>query len=100
MGTRIITGSRVAVIGGSIAGCAAAIALSRAGCDVTVYERSLGDLADRGFGIGLPLALQLTRLHSGTLKVSSQLGRGTVVTISMPRERCRLACSAAATSSR
>ena len=43
-----------------------------------------------GSGLGLPLALQLTRLHSGTLKVSSQLGRGTVVTISMPRERCRL----------
>jgi 2-polyprenyl-6-methoxyphenol hydroxylase-like FAD-dependent oxidoreductase len=37
----------VAVVGGSIARCAAAIALSRAGCDVTVHERSLGDLAMR-----------------------------------------------------
>jgi 2-polyprenyl-6-methoxyphenol hydroxylase-like FAD-dependent oxidoreductase len=49
-----IAGSRVAVIGGSIAGCAAAIALTRAGCDVTVFERTSGSLRDRGFGIGLP----------------------------------------------
>ncbi|HEX6522431.1 MAG TPA: NAD-binding protein [Streptosporangiaceae bacterium] len=49
-----IVGSRVAVIGGSIAGCAAAIALARAGCDVTVFERTQGVLRDRGFGIGMP----------------------------------------------
>src|SRR5262245_47502899 len=47
----------VAVIGGSIAGCAAAIALRRAGCEVTVFERSRGNLEDRGAGIGMPLAL-------------------------------------------
>jgi len=52
-----IAGSRVAVVGGSIAGCAAAIALGRAGCDVTVYERTHGVLRDRGFGIGMPMAL-------------------------------------------
>lgn len=50
---RAVPGSRVAVVGGSIAGCAAAIALARAGCAVTVFERSRGVLADRGFGIGL-----------------------------------------------
>ena len=53
----VIGRSRVAIIGGSIAGCAAAIALSRAGCEVTVFERSRGSLADRGFGIGMPLGL-------------------------------------------
>lgn len=47
----------VAIVGGSIAGCAAAIALRRAGCEVTVYERSRGKLEDRGAGIGMPLAL-------------------------------------------
>jgi 2-polyprenyl-6-methoxyphenol hydroxylase-like FAD-dependent oxidoreductase len=46
--------SRVAVIGGSIAGCALAIALGGLGCDVTVYERSQGELAGRGLGIGVP----------------------------------------------
>ena len=48
---------KAAIIGGSIAGCAAAIALRRAGCEVTVFERSRGKLEDRGAGIGLPLAL-------------------------------------------
>lgn len=51
------TGLNVAIIGGSIAGCAAAIALRRVGCEVTVYERSRGTLEDRGAGIGMPLAL-------------------------------------------
>jgi 2-polyprenyl-6-methoxyphenol hydroxylase-like FAD-dependent oxidoreductase len=51
-----IEGSRVAVLGGSIAGCSAAIALSRAGCEVTVHERSGGRLEDRGLGIGMPPA--------------------------------------------
>jgi 2-polyprenyl-6-methoxyphenol hydroxylase-like FAD-dependent oxidoreductase len=53
----------VAIIGGSIAGCAAAIALRRAGCDVTVYERSRGKLEDRGAGIGMPLTLLRTLME-------------------------------------
>jgi 2-polyprenyl-6-methoxyphenol hydroxylase-like FAD-dependent oxidoreductase len=53
----IATGFKVAIVGGSLAGCAVAIALQRAGCDVTVYERSRGKLEDRGAGIGMPLAL-------------------------------------------
>jgi 2-polyprenyl-6-methoxyphenol hydroxylase-like FAD-dependent oxidoreductase len=48
-----IAGSRVAVIGGSIAGCAMAIALARAGCRVTVFERTRDALSERGFGIGM-----------------------------------------------
>jgi 2-polyprenyl-6-methoxyphenol hydroxylase-like FAD-dependent oxidoreductase len=54
------TGLNVAIVGGSIAGCAAAIALRRAGCEVTVYERSRGTLEDRGAGIGMPLTLLQT----------------------------------------
>ncbi|MFH8619236.1 FAD-dependent monooxygenase [Streptomyces sp. NPDC017979] len=43
-----------AVVGGSIGGCAAALALHRAGFgSVTVHERTDGDLADRGVGIGV-----------------------------------------------
>ncbi len=53
-------GVKVAVVGGSIAGCAAAIALQRIGCEVTVYERSTGQLVDRGEGLGIPLSLLQT----------------------------------------
>src|SRR5215475_6552256 len=58
-----VSGLNVAVIGGSLAGCAAAIALRRAGCEVTVYERSRGRLEDRGAGIGMPLALLHTLIE-------------------------------------
>src|SRR5882724_4102651 len=57
------TGLNVAIVGGSLAGCAAAIALRRAGCEVTVYERSRGKLEDRGAGIGMPLALLHTLIE-------------------------------------
>ena len=50
-------GLRIGIIGGSISGCAAAIALDRAGCDVSIFERSTGSLKDRGAGIGFPFAL-------------------------------------------
>jgi 2-polyprenyl-6-methoxyphenol hydroxylase-like FAD-dependent oxidoreductase len=53
-----IHGSTVGIIGGSIAGCAAAVALGRLGCDVHVFERSSGALRDRGSGIAIPLALR------------------------------------------
>jgi 2-polyprenyl-6-methoxyphenol hydroxylase-like FAD-dependent oxidoreductase len=43
---------RVGIIGGSIAGCATAALLHRAGHDVIVFERSESDLVSRGAGIG------------------------------------------------
>ncbi len=46
---------RVAVVGGSIAGCSAAILLDRAGHEVRVYERSPAGLVGRGGGIGTPV---------------------------------------------
>jgi 2-polyprenyl-6-methoxyphenol hydroxylase-like FAD-dependent oxidoreductase len=42
---------RVGIAGGSIAGCATAALLHRAGHDVTVFERSESDLVSRGAGI-------------------------------------------------
>jgi 2-polyprenyl-6-methoxyphenol hydroxylase-like FAD-dependent oxidoreductase len=42
---------RVGIIGGSIAGCAAAALLHQAGHDVIVFERSESDLVSRGAGI-------------------------------------------------
>ncbi|MEV7520510.1 hypothetical protein [Streptomyces sp. NPDC091371] len=45
-------GGSVAVVGGSIAGCAFASAAARAGAEqVVVYERTRGRMADRGVGL-------------------------------------------------
>lgn len=44
----------IGIIGGSISGCTAAVALLRAGHRVKVFERSSGVLLGRGVGIGTP----------------------------------------------
>jgi 2-polyprenyl-6-methoxyphenol hydroxylase-like FAD-dependent oxidoreductase len=48
---------KIGIVGGSIAGCSAAILLSRAGHEVTVYERHRGSLVGRGGGIGTTSAV-------------------------------------------
>lgn len=48
---------RIAVVGGSIAGCSAAIALGQDGHNVQVFERSVQKLQDRGAGIVIPAPL-------------------------------------------
>ena len=48
------TSLNVGIVGGSIAGCAAAILLRRAGHEVTVFERTTGKLQGRGGGIATP----------------------------------------------
>jgi signal transduction histidine kinase len=40
-----------------------------------------------GAGLGLPLAESFTRLHGGTLRIASELGKGTTVTIALPASR-------------
>ena len=62
-----VRGGTAGVVGGSIAGCAAAIALERLGCEVTVFERSSGALRDRGSGIAIPRALRDRLAHAGYL---------------------------------
>lgn len=37
-----------------------------------------------GVGLGLPLTRRLVEMHGGTLKVESELGRGTTVTVDLP----------------
>src|SRR5665213_593153 len=49
--------SRALVIGGSLGGLFAGLLLRQAGWDVTVFERSAGDLASRGVGIGTHVEL-------------------------------------------
>lgn len=48
---------KIGIVGGSIAGCSAAILLSNAGHEVTVFERSSKSLVGRGGGIGTTPAL-------------------------------------------
>ncbi len=40
-----------------------------------------------GTGLGLPLARKIVDLHEGSLKVMSQLGKGTTFTISLPMQQ-------------
>jgi 2-polyprenyl-6-methoxyphenol hydroxylase-like FAD-dependent oxidoreductase len=49
-----IQGLTVGIVGGSIAGCTAAIELVRLGCNVMLFERTGEELKDRGAGIGVP----------------------------------------------
>ncbi|WNI28425.1 FAD-dependent monooxygenase [Streptomyces sp. ITFR-6] len=58
---------RIGVVGGSIAGCAMAIAGAKAGAEVTVHERSEAALEDRGFGIAIPPALHRELVAAGYL---------------------------------
>ena len=44
---------RAGIIGGSIAGCATAALLHRAGWEVTVFERARGEIQERGAGINI-----------------------------------------------
>ena len=44
--------ARALIIGGSLGGLFTALLLRQAGWDVTVFEKSTGDLASRGVGIG------------------------------------------------
>lgn len=56
---------RALIIGGSIGGLFAGHLLLRAGWDVTIFERSAGDLADRGAGLGISAELFETMRRVG-----------------------------------
>ena len=58
---------KVGIVGGSIAGCTAAIELLRAGHEVAVLERSRGGLTGRGAGIGTPLETITTLVSRGLI---------------------------------
>ena len=59
---------RVGIVGGSIAGCATAALLHRAGHDVIVFERSESDLVSRGAGIGTPTTVWQDMMAHGLIE--------------------------------
>ena len=42
------------------------------------------DAKHQGAGLGLPFAKAVVELHGGTLGISSRLGSGTMVTVTLP----------------
>ncbi|WP_280276579.1 FAD-dependent monooxygenase [Nocardia wallacei] len=58
---------RIAVLGGSVAGCAMALAAHRAGASVVVAERSTHRLQERGYGIAMPPTTIRALAESGFL---------------------------------
>jgi 2-polyprenyl-6-methoxyphenol hydroxylase-like FAD-dependent oxidoreductase len=63
---------RALIVGGSIGGLFAGLLLRRAGWDVTLFERSAGDLADRGAGLGVAHELFEVMIRVG-IKVERSL---------------------------
>ena len=61
---------RVGIIGGSIAGCATAVLLHRAGHDVIVFERSESGLVSRGAGIAALTAAWQDMMAHGLIDAS------------------------------
>jgi 2-polyprenyl-6-methoxyphenol hydroxylase-like FAD-dependent oxidoreductase len=62
----------IAVVGGSIAGSALAVLLGRAGHNVTVYERSSGELKGRGAGLSMPSQLMQLMTDRDLLDVGTE----------------------------
>jgi 2-polyprenyl-6-methoxyphenol hydroxylase-like FAD-dependent oxidoreductase len=58
---------RIGIVGGSIAGCAAAAEFSRLGHDVTVFERSVTKLVSRGAGIATTPAVLAALVSRGAI---------------------------------
>lgn len=49
--------------------------------------RANPDIAHEGTGLGLPIVKGLTELHGGQLRIESEVGKGTTVSVQLPAER-------------
>ena len=79
--------ARALIIGGSLGGLFAGLLLRQAGWDVTVFERSSGDLASRGVGIGTHVELFAVMRRLG---IAVDESFGVPVTLAhLPRSRRR-----------
>jgi len=73
--SKVTSGLKVGIVGGSIAGCTTAIELVRLGCDVTLYERTGEELKDRGAGIGVPPSVIDTFIRRDLVDADSRVGK-------------------------
>src|SRR5271156_6689228 len=64
---------RAIVVGGSLGGLFAGNMLLRAGCDVTIIERAIGELEGRGAGLGVHPSM-LEGLLAGGARVDAAVG--------------------------
>jgi 2-polyprenyl-6-methoxyphenol hydroxylase-like FAD-dependent oxidoreductase len=76
---------RALIIGGSLGGLFAGLLLRRAGWDVTVFERSSGDLASRGVGVGTHVELFEIMRRLG-IAVDESIGVATKSRICLDRD--------------
>ena len=87
------SGSKIGIVGASIAGSACAIQLKQIGFDVTLFEKSRNSFQDRGAGIMLPQSL-LQRLVSENLLLSDfpsiPISKRMIFTCNMEEDKPRL----------
>ncbi len=76
---------RALIIGGSLGGLFAGLLLRQAGWDVTVFERSAGDLASRGVGIGTHVELFAVMRQLG-IAVDESIGVAVTSRICLDRD--------------
>ena len=48
------------------------------------FYRGANTISISGTGIGLPLVNQIIKNHNGTVKITSEIGNGTTVTVVLP----------------
>ena len=48
------------------------------------FYRGANTISISGTGIGLPLVNQIIKNHNGTIKLSSKMGKGTIITVFLP----------------
>lgn len=51
------------------------------------FYRAGNALKFQGFGVGLPLVKKIVDIHEGSIQVESEPGKGTIVTLILPRRR-------------
>jgi two-component system, cell cycle sensor histidine kinase PleC len=91
-GGRIVLAAQAAAEGGvavSVADTGIGMKPEEIPLALETFRQVDGGLTRRheGTGLGLPLARTLAELHGGTLVIASAPGKGTVVTVTLPRER-------------